>query len=425
MLFIILVFIGIAKPSRRLLGNFDSDEIVKSNRRRTKVRLSDFDFVDADDVGLDKVRWDKPHRKPKVSWLPKQHHRRHEEWRVAEGPMKVAKHESYRQKEKKRRSRARSDGGESDAKKDKEDDKKEDSKTEQKNQSEDQSQSGGDKENGKQEEQKEDPESGDNILKKVKEKSQQEQEQKEPAKESSKDQGGDSLSEQKKKVQAKLDGIVKEKKEKEEKCDAMCEKNANTVECLQCKLSTELLRLNQEQTQCSLKCLVEENVKSCKEGCFKIKAKSLYVVMEDYLKKKKQLMEKKCQGLCLKTGHTGDIYNCWKCRMAEEMTRVARCRHKCQHKVKKDQKGDCFPACLEAVQANMKKLMDEDKERQSSGKEGSKVKGKDDTENKGKDETEKKEPDSKKETAQTESKEKGKDADTSKGSKSRNGNDGW
>lgn len=423
MLFIVLLFIGIANPSRRLLNDFDSEEIVKTNRRRTKVRLSDFDFVDADDVGLDKVQWDKPHRKPKMSWLKKQHHHRQEEWRVADGPMKVAKHQSYRQKEKQRRSRAQSRG---DAKQVKEDGKKQDDKVEQKKQSEDQSENESNKDKGKKEDQKEDPEAGDNILKKVKEKSQQEHEKKEPAKGPSKEEGGDSLSDQKKKVQAKLDKIVKEKKKKEKKCDAICDKNTkNPIDCLQCELSTDLLRLNQEQTQCSLKCLVDEDVKACKEGCFKVKAKSLYVVMEDYLKKKKELMETKCQDLCSKTGQTGDIYNCWKCRMAEQMTRVARCRHKCQHKVKKNQKGDCFPACLEAVEANMKKLMDEDKERQNSGKEASDSKGKDDAENKEKDASEKKESDSKKETAQKESNEKGKDADKSKGKKNRGGNDGW
>ena len=104
------------------------------------------------------------------------------------------------------------------------------------------------------------------------------------------------------------------------------------------------------ETQCSLKCLVDEDVKACKEGCFKVKAKSLYVVMEDYLKKKKELMETKCQDLCSKTGQTGDIYNCWKCRMAEQMTRVARCRHKYRSDIKNQHRLVLYMRCQHKAQ---------------------------------------------------------------------------
>lgn len=300
--------------------------------------IDDLDFVDEDDVGLNKgfevsFHWDKPQSSRWKNHHSATHSRRSRhhslsETMVAGGFKDKLKSKMGHGKERRGEREEESKGGKAKKK----------------------STSRG----------KDDPESGDAIMDKVKEKAEEKKH------EGGKGDGDKKMS-QKDKLERKIEALGKKLKAKSKLCeDKKCtEDKEETVECIQCELSKSILTLNTQQHECELKCLSADDVKECREGCFKEKAKVLYKKMEAYLEKKKEIMANKCEEKCKKTGEMGDVYTCWKCRMSEELTRVARCRHRCQHKVKTDQKGDCFPACLEAVEKNMRKLKDGDKERQA------------------------------------------------------------
>jgi len=343
MLFLVLLWVAFAHPSRlRLLNDREvsTGELAES-RRRLKLPIDDLDFIDEDDVGLNKgfevsFHWDKPrssHWKSHHSTTHSRRSRQHSlsETMVAGGFKDKLKSKMGHGKERRGEREEESNGGKA----------KKSSKN---------SKSRG----------KNDPESGDSILDKVKEKAAEKKQ------EGGKEGGGKNMS-QKDKLERKIKGLEKRLRAKSKLCEEKkcTEDKEQTVECIQCDLSKSILTLNTQQHECELKCLVADDVKECREGCFKEKAKVLYKKMESYLEKKKDIMANKCEEKCKKTGEMGDVYTCWKCRMSEELTRVARCRHRCQHKVKGDQKTDCFPACLEAVEKNMRKLKDGDKERQA------------------------------------------------------------